>query len=126
MNPQGMPDPTTEYAQLKSAVLGAQQAGGASPLGNFPELQKLYGDLGSLEPKSQQVAGSAYNAQVQAENAERIAAQKIKEQQDMLDASKYQKVPLSDGGYAFLAPNGQKISASEYAHITGKSEADVL
>lgn len=126
MNPQGMPDPATQYAQLKSAVLGAQQAGGASPLGSFPELQKLTDDTASLEPKSQAVAGAAYNASVQDANAKAAAATKIKQEQDMLDPSKYTKVPLSDGGYKFLAPNGQEISANDYSRITGSPVDKVL
>lgn len=126
MNPTGMPDPTTQYAQLKSAVLGAQQAGGASPLGNFPELQKLYGDLGSLEPKSQAVAGDVYNTQVQVANQKAAEAAARAAQNDMLDPSKYKQVPISDGGYKFLAPNGQEISANDYSRITGKSLDNIL
>ena len=130
MNPQGMPDPATQYAQLKSAVLGAQQAGGASPLGNFPELQQLYGNAASLDAKSQPVAGQAYNAQVEAANAQAAAkaeAQaKLQAEKDMLDPSKYQKIPLSDGGFKFMAPNGQEMSANDYSKITGQSLDKIL
>lgn len=122
MNPQGQPDPTTEYAQLKAAVMGAQQAGGASPLGNFPELEKLYGNVNPQAQKSQQVAGNVYNAQVDEANAK-----KARETQNaMLDASKYSRVPAADGGWNFIAPNGQLISANDYSRITGQSLDKVL
>ncbi len=126
MNPAGQPDPATQYATLKSSILGAQQAGGASPLGNFPELQGLANLTNPLEAKSQAVAGSAYNAQVQAANIKAEASAKARAQNDMLDASKYTKVPLSDGGYKFIAPNGQEISASQYAQVKGESTDSVL
>lgn len=126
MNPAGQPDPTTQYAQLKSAVLGAQQAGGASPLGNFPELSKLYGDLSDLQPKAQAVQGAAYNAQVEDANAKAAAARAASAQNAMLDPSKYQRVPAGDGGWNFIAPNGQQISANDYSRITGKSLDEVL
>lgn len=126
MNPAGQPDPATQYGQLKSAIMGAQQAGGASPLGNFPELNKLYTDTYPIQQQSQQVAGSAYNAQVEDANQKAAAAASLANQKAMLDPSKYQQVPLSDGGYKFLAPNGQEISAAQFSQITGQSPDKVL
>lgn len=129
MNPQDQPAPNDQYAQLKSAVLGGQQQGGGlNIIGNSPQLAQLYGAQG-LNPTSegsQQVSGAAYNADLQAKAAKAAAAEAVSRQQDMLDPSKYRVIPLNDGGFDFVAPNGQKISASQYAQISGKTEADIL
>lgn len=125
-------NPADNYAQLKSAVLGAQQAGGVSPLGNFAGLDKLYAVTSPSNYSAQagQVAGAAYNANVTAKNqqaeadaAAQAAKQKLK---DISDPSKYQQVAKQDGGYGFYDPLGNEISASEYASITKKSPADIL
>lgn len=124
------PDPTQapadRYAQLVGAIQGAQQAGGSSPLGSFPELDRLYQATAGLPESSQRVAGDAYNAGVQVVNAEAAAKAEEKRRQDMNDPSKYQQVPKDDGGYAFLDPSGKEISAFEYARITQQDPAKVL
>ena len=123
-------NPADKYTQLKAAVLGAQQAGGISPLGDFPEIQKLYSTEQALAPKQQAVAGDIYNTGVTVANqkAEQEAAlrQKLQEIKDMSDPNKYQQVPKKDGGYSFLDPSGKEISAFEYSRITGQSPDKIL
>jgi hypothetical protein len=76
------------------------------------------------------VQGASYNAQVQDANAQAAAKAaadaKVQQEKDMLDPSKYQRVPAQDGGYNFIAPNGQPISANDYSRITGQSLDKVL
>lgn len=134
VTPQVAPpiNPADQYAALKSAVLGAQTntAPGASPLGSFPELSKLYSSGPQLAKLQLSSAAPNYNSGVDAsaEAAQRqadatAAAQKLK---DVQDPSKYQQVSTGDGGYKFYDPLGNEISASEYASITNKSPADIL
>lgn len=118
--------PANQYAALVGAIHGAQQAGGFSPIGNFPELQRLYQATAGLPESSQRVAGAAYNAQQEAENQKKAAAAAASAASDATDPSKYTRVAKSDGGFAFLDPNGKEISAFEYARIKGVSPTDVL
>lgn len=126
MNPQGQPDPTTQYQALKDAIVGSQQTGSGSPIGSFPELDKMYGLTKGLDAKSAVVQGASYNAAVEDANAKRAAADAKSQQDDMLNPNKYRVIPKADGGYAFVAPNGQEVSASDYAHIAGTTEDKVL
>lgn len=125
-------NPADQYAQLKAAVLGAQvnPAPGASPLGSFPELSKLYTSAPELQRVQGAGAAPNYNSGVdaQAAAAQRsadatAAAQKLK---DLSDPSKYTQQQTSDGGYKFYDPLGNEISASQYASVTNKSPADLL
>lgn len=119
--------PDAQFAQLKSAVQGAQQQGApASPLGNFPEIAKFYQSSYQL-PQIQAAGNAAANLAgdvVQKQQADAKAAAKA--QADKLDPSKYTQIPKQDGGYSFLDPSGQEISAYQYARITGKSLDSVL
>lgn len=125
-------DSANQYAALKSAVLGAQvnTAPGASPLGSFPELAKLYSSAPQVEQVHLKASGDSYNTGVTADNAaaaqqasQQAALQKLK---DVQDPSKYQQVQKQDGGYAFYDPLGNEISAQQYASVVGKSPADIL
>lgn len=103
---------------LKQAVLGAQQIGTpTSPLGNFPELAKLYQSSFQLPQSQAAVKGEANNADVTIANQKAAA----KAESDLQDSSKYQRLPKSDGGYSFVDPTGKEISAYDYARATGKS-----
>lgn len=116
-----------QYAALKSAVTGATQLGSpTSPLGNFPELAKLYSSSFQLPLSNAATAAQANNTALTVKNQQDQAAAKQQEQQNMIDPSKYKQVPNPDGGYDFLAPNGQKVSAYDYARITGKPLDTIL
>lgn len=116
---------------LRDAVLGsANIQTPTSPLGSFPELAALNKSTFQL-PQSTQAAGAQGNIasdivaqqKAAADAAAKETEQKIK---DMADPSKYQQVARSDGGYGFYDPQGNEISAAEYAHITNKSLDSVL
>lgn len=136
MNPQTptatVPTPADQYATLKSAVLGAQvnTAPGASPLGSFPELSKLYSTAPELSKIQLNSAAPNYNAGVDAaaEDAQRkadasAAAQKLKDEQD---PSKYKQVQTDDGGYKFYDPLGNEISASQFAAVNNTTPNEIL
>lgn len=117
----------SNFQQLKSAVLGATNIQSpSSPIVQYPELAKMYQSSFQLpQIKAAVGAQSAItNTQVAAAEAAKKAEQQ--KQQDMLDPNKYQQIPKQDGGYEFIAPNGQSITAQDYARITGKNEAQVL
>lgn len=125
MNPAAGPAPppidgAAQYEQLKTAVLGAQAnvAPGASPLGNFPELSKLYSTPAELAKVQLSDAAPNYNTGVQVANAQAAAS--------AAGQGKYQQIQKPDGGYAFYDPNGNEISASEYAAAHNMSPADLL
>lgn len=115
-------------ANLKAAVLGGQQAGGAgpSPLGNFPEIAKMYAVNPQVAVSSSQNQAGGY------QDAVTIANQKAAQQAEqarlaaMADPNKYQQVPKKDGGYSFLDPMGKEISAYDYSRITGKDLGNIL
>lgn len=115
------------YSALKAATLGASNIQPApSPLGSFPELDKL-NSLSFQLPQSNEAAGALSNTasqQVAQQDAEAKAAAAA--QKDALDPSKYKQVAKADGGYAFFDPNGQEISAADYAHITNKDLGTLL
>lgn len=86
-----------------------------SPLGNFPELAAMYrGNFQSIPS----------NAQTQAQS---VADQNtVSAQKAAASASNYQQVARPDGGFGFYDPNGNEISAAQYASATGKTPGDVL
>lgn len=119
------------YAQLKSAVLGAQaDPNSASPLGSFPELAKLYSTGPQLARLQLSTAAPNYNAGVSADNAKAAAAAAAQEAADKLkalnDPSKYTQVQKQDGGYAFYDPTGKEITAQQFAAIKNTSPDEVL
>lgn len=126
-DPSGAPSGGDQYATLKAAVNGATQLGSpTSPLGDFPELAKLYSSAFQLPLSQAGTAVQANNTALTVKNNENQAAFKKQIEQDMIDPSKYKQVANPDGGFDFLAPNGQKISAYDYARITGKDLGTIL
>lgn len=136
MNPTAPPPvqatPADQYAQLKSAVLGAQTntAPGASPIGSFPELDRLNASSHDLTKLRLTSAAPNYNSGVDAAAAEaeakanaQAAAQKLK---DLSDPNKYQQVETDDGGFKFYDPTGQEISASDFARVHNTTPNEVL
>lgn len=101
--------------QLRQATLGASSQVPASPLGSFPELDKLY-------QSSFQLAQStpATNARVN------LAQQTLTDQKAATDKVKYQRVKKADGGYAFFDPSGKEVSAYDYANAVGAKPSEVL
>lgn len=126
------PTPSDSYATLKSAVLGAQAntAPGASPLGSFPELSKLYSSGDELSQTRLASAAPNYNTGVQVSNDAQAAAEArasaAAKASALSDPSKYKQVQKADGGYAFYDPFGNEISASAFAAIHNSTPADIL
>lgn len=117
---------------LVQATLGASKiATPAAPLIQAPapataEIQAAHA-LNWQVPESDFNTGVGVNqAQITVQQQKAAAAAAEKAARDKADPSKYQQVAKQDGGYAFLDPEGKEISASDYAHITNKSLADVL
>lgn len=105
------------YDQLRSALLGGVQAGSApSYQTEFPEIANLYAPAAAASASSAALGSHAARQSVVDQNAKAKAAQDAA----MLDGSKYQQIPKKDGGYAFIAPNGQEVSAYDYSRVTGK------
>lgn len=125
-----VPTPADQYATLKSAVLGAQvnTAPGASPLGNFPEIAKLYSSAPAVAKSDLASAGPQYNTgvRVASDAAAAAAARARAEAAAENDPSKYKQVLTQDGGYKFYDAQGNEISASLYAAARNESPADVL
>lgn len=118
------PTAADQYATLKSAVLGAQvnPQAGASPLGNFPELAKLYSSAPQLSKIQLGNSASNYNTGIQVSNDKAAAAAA----KSASGAGKYQQVQTPDGGFKFYDPNGNEISAQQYAAANGTSASDLL
>lgn len=102
----------------------------ASPLGNFPELAAMARSSFQL-PLSNARAGAQANedqttvANQKAAAAAAEAAAKAR-QSAFADASKYRVIQKPDGGYAFYDPDGNPVTAQQYAQIAGKLPSDVL
>jgi hypothetical protein len=88
-----------------------------SPLGNFPELANMYRSNFQSIPSNAQTSAQAQADQTTVANAKAAASQK---------ASNYQQIARPDGGFGFYDPNGQEITAAQYASATGKAPGDVL
>jgi hypothetical protein len=115
------------FQQLKSAVTGATDIQSpTSPITQYPELAKMYQSSFQLPQIKAAVGAQSQIAATQTAAAEAAAKAEKQRHIDMVDPSKYQKIPKDDGGYKFLAPNGQEISAQDYARITDTNEATVL
>jgi hypothetical protein len=105
---------------LRDAVLGA---GGiqpsASPLGSFPELSRMYASSAQLP----QATGAANILTNQATDIvkQREAAASAKKSK-----AKYRRIKRSDGGFGFYDPDGNEISAHDYAAATDSTPSQVL
>lgn len=115
--------------QLRAAVLGASQIQApVAPDQNWatPEISRA-NDIKFQLPQAQ-TAGGAITEQdaIQAKVAEEAATMEKKRQAALLDPSKYQQIPKDDGGYSFLDPLGNEISAHDYARVTGQSVDKIL
>lgn len=129
---------TANYGQLRDAVLGATQQGSpTSPLGSFPELDRLYASNFQLPLSEAATHAQGAQTDTTVSNNDAAAAearaneldaakQKLQDIQDAADPSKFQQVAKPDGGYAFYDGAGNEISAFQYAQATNKSPADVL
>lgn len=122
------PTPSDNYATLKAAVLGAQTntALGASPLGNFPELSKLYSSTPQLAKTELGSAAPNYNSGVDAKAADDAASAAQQKLKDLQDPSKYQQVQTQDGGFKFYDPLGNEISAADFAAVNNTTPNEVL
>lgn len=86
-----------------------------SPLGNFPELAAMYRSSFQTPLSNAITSSQAQADQTSVSNAK--AAQ---------SAGNYQQVQRPDGGFGFYDPQGNEISAYQYASATGKAPTDVL
>lgn len=137
---------------LKAAVVGANgiTAPGASPnstganaftqaaIGHIQNLatvgtqnqavgnagQALYGGVKQQAGIDAAQASAAHDAAVA--DAKQKADDAAQAAKDAADPSKYQRVVNNSGGYDFYAPDGTKITATDYANVTGKHVTDVV
>lgn len=115
--------------QLRDAVYGAQNITAptdASALAGQPEVAAAFKTRFQAPVIQAAATGlvnqSQENLQEQADAA-KAAAQAAKDAQD---PSKFQRIPKSDGGYAFYDPTGKEISAQDYALATSQGLDKVL
>lgn len=115
------------YDQLKGTIQGAPNITAGAPILGGPAELQAYNNINFQLPVSN-AATSVLGDQTAVQNT--ISENNIKKQ--MSDVSKkmsgegYQRKPKPDGGYAFFDPNGNQISAYEYARATGKNSSEVL
>lgn len=86
-----------------------------SPLGNFPELAAMYRSSFQSIPSNAQTQAQAVSDQ-----------NTVSAQNSAASAGNYQQVARPDGGFGFYDPQGNEISAAQYAAATGKAPGDVL
>jgi len=98
----------------------------ASPLGSFPELSNMYRSSFQLPLSNAQMQAQSAHDAITIANQKKAEEIRKKYAQDLLDPSKYQRVKKSDGGYAFIGPDGKEVSASAYADLIGRNPKDVL
>lgn len=89
-----------------------------APASPYPDLQKYY-DLNFQLPLSNAGMKVAVG-QADATNQQNQYDIKNKASTD------YKRLPKADGGYTFVDPQGNEISAHDYARATGKDAASVL
>jgi hypothetical protein len=114
---------------LRAAVLGAQNiAAPASPNAAWasPEIAQAAASSFQLPQSMAGANAIGQQAEVDVKAQEEAAAFEEKRKAAMLDPNKYQKLPKEDGGYAFLDPQGNEISAHDYSRVTGQSLDSVL
>jgi hypothetical protein len=71
---------------------------------------------------------SAMGAQTDTENTIRKnnIQSEIKANNKKISGEDYKRLPKEDGGYSFIDPQGNEISAYQYARATGRNSAEVL
>lgn len=110
---------------LVKAVLGTSQPG-TTPLGSSPEVAKMFSAYAPLAVSNAQGQATGYNDQVAVANQKAAASAAREKALAMADPSKYSQVPKKDGGYSFLDPNGNEISAYAYSRITQQPLNSIL
>jgi hypothetical protein len=102
----------------------------AAPASNNQALANSF--LGGFRADAVEKGAQGYGA-VAAQTAEdderkRKAAEaaRLKELQDQLDPTKYQKLRKDDGGFAFYDPAGNEISIDDYSKRTGQRRAELV
>lgn len=120
---------------LRDAILQGLQT--APPSSAIPELSRSMTSAFRLPGTDQAATGLGVQAGNIAEDEERKAAAaraareseikaEISKEQDRVDPSKFYGQKRDDGGFDFFAPDGKKITALDYAKVTGKRLDDVL
>ncbi len=108
---------------LRQAVMGAPQiTAPASTLGasSSPQLAQLYASSFQL-PQSTQATGALSQQASDVVSAQKAAASAAKKKKE-----DYKRIPKDDGGFAFIDPDGNEISASDFARAVGTSIDKVL
>lgn len=98
----------------------------ASPLGNFPELSQMYATNFSSPLSGAQAGVDQAHDKVSVSNAAQAASDAQAQAAAFADKDKYTVQQLGDGGFDFFGPDGQKVTAAQYANNTGQKLTDVL
>ncbi len=115
--------------QLRAAVLGAPSiAAPVSPNAAWasPEIAQAQASSFQLPQSNAGANAIGQQADMDVKAAEEAAAYEEKRKAAMLDPNRYSQLPKEDGGYTFLDPEGNEISAHDYARVTGKSVDSIL
>lgn len=115
--------------QLRAAVLGASNIQAPAPIDpafTSPEIAQANQIKFQLPQSNAGAYAIGQQADMDLKAQEQAAAYEEKRKAALLDPSKYQQIPKEDGGYSFLDPLGNEISAHDYSRVTGKSVASIL
>lgn len=117
-----------DIKQFADAVL--KGAGAPTPASYIPQIAQFFQGRfqGAPVARAGAALGGAATLQAQEEEERRKAAEaaRIRQIQDQLDPSKYEKRRKDDGGFAFFSPDGKEIDVDTFAKRTGQRRVDVL
>lgn len=97
-----------------------------SPATPYPELQKYYDINFQLPLSNAGVKVAAGQADATNNQREYDIKQQAQNLQDKASGAGYKRAPRADGGFGFTDPDGNEISAYQYARATGKDTSQVL
>lgn len=113
-----------DQEQLRQAVYGAKDITAAN-VGD-PVIDNAYASRVRAPVVHAASVALANQSAMNLEEAKKAAAAAEKQKAALSDPRNFQKIPKSDGGFAFYDPAGKEISAHDYALVTGQPVSKVL
>lgn len=110
-------------ADLRAAVYGAKDIGANT---GDAAVDSAYRAEYAAPIASGAITGASQMAQTAIAEQEKAAAAARAAEEAKTDPKNFQRLPKSDGGFAFFDPTGKEISAHDYARATNTSVASVL
>ena len=113
-------------AMKNAAKLIAQSEAPSYQASAFPEIANTYKGAYQAEIAKPMADAAVYNSGVTIDRQVADLKMAQADSESKTDKSKYQRVKRKDGGFGFYDPNGQEISAYQYANAIGSTPAEVL